>query len=83
MNLGILKLVSSIVVSIGVGSIVNNVVKSTSPIFKSGIVDKVCVWIGGAVIVGMVSDKAIDYADKKIDEGADAIKKVSEFINQE
>jgi uncharacterized membrane protein YeiH len=71
------KTVVGVIVSIGVGAIVNNVVKSTTP-FKVKTVTKICTAIGGFVLASIISDKAVDYSEKIIDKTVDAVKKVTD-----
>lgn len=65
-KLDILKGVTSIVVSIGVGAIVSNVVKATTP---EGVklVTKVCLVVGGAALSGLVGDAVSKYVGDQID----------------
>lgn len=69
------KQVVTIVVSVGVGAIVSNAIKHTSPPDMSTI-KKLCVGAGGLVLGSMVSDKATEYTDQKIDETAEQMKEM-------
>jgi hypothetical protein len=73
-KLEIIKKVGGFIVSMGVGAIVNNAVKATTPIFTHPI-KRVCIAIGTVVLGAMISDKAVQYTEKTIDETAIEIKK--------
>lgn len=70
----IFKQVSSIVVSIGVGAIVGNAIKATTPA-QINTIKKVCIGIGSFVLTSMVSDAVTKYSEAKIDNGVANIKK--------
>lgn len=72
-KLEIVKAATQIVVSVGVGSIVGNAIKFTSPA-STNLIKKVCIGIGSVVLSNMVSDKAVSYSDQKIDEVASIFK---------
>lgn len=61
------------VVSTGVGAIVKNAVKATTPedIKK---LSKLSVWVGTAVVSSMVAEAATKYTKEKIDSGIKAVK---------
>lgn len=67
----------SVVVSVGVGAIVNNAVKSTTPVTTKGLT-KLCVVVGTFVLGSMFSEKATKYTDEKIDEAVNQVKVVVE-----
>ena len=56
-----------VVVTVGVGAIVGNLVKSTTPVDTSKIV-KACIKVGSLVVTGAVGDLAGKYAEEQIDE---------------
>lgn len=60
------KTVGQIVISVGVGAIVGNVIKSTTP-SQIGLIKKVCIGIGSMVLSNMICDKASEYSNEKID----------------
>ena len=62
-----IKAVGNIIVSIGVGGIVGNVIKSTTPA-NMNIVKKICVGVGSMVLSSMVTDKAVEYSTGKMDD---------------
>ncbi len=72
-----LKAAGEIIISVGVGAIVGNVIKSTTPI-GTGPVKKLCILVGSFVLCNMVGDQAIDYTEKKIDE---AVEQVKQMVN--
>lgn len=55
------------IVTVGVGAIVGNLVKSTTPIDTSKII-KACIKVGSLVLTGAVGDIAGKYAETQIDE---------------
>jgi hypothetical protein len=68
-----LKGALSLAVSTGVGAIVNNAVKHTTP-DNVKTLKKICITIGTFALSGMVSDAVCEYTDKKIDETAIQVK---------
>lgn len=67
------KAAGEIVVSIGVGTIVGNAIKSTTPI-DMGPIKKVCVSIGAMILANLASDSTTEYLEKKIDDVVDKVK---------
>jgi len=67
------KLVTEIVVSVGVGSIAANAIKIATPV-SVGLIKKVCVAIGAIVLCNMASTHATNYAEQKIDTTIEQIK---------
>lgn len=80
-KLEIFKGIAELAVSVGVGMIVGNGVRMTTPA-DIHVVKKVFVGIGSMALSGMISDKAADYTSKQIDATAErveeAIKKTKE-----
>lgn len=68
-----IKNVAKVVVSIGVGAVVGNAVKCTTPEDTKGI-GKLVVTLGSLVIANMISDKSADYVEKKIDDTVEEVK---------
>lgn len=66
------KQVVTVVVSAGVGAIVGNAVRHTSPA-DMGLFKKACVGVGSLVLGSMLSDKASEYTDAKIDETVEEV----------
>lgn len=62
----LLKAGSQLVVNVGVGMIVSNVVNSTSKV-NPNVIQKVCVGAGSLVLGSILSDHATDYMDEKFD----------------
>lgn len=71
-KLQLLKAGAQLIVSVGTGSIVGNIINATTPI-NIGLIKKACVSVGGLVIGSMVADKASDYAGQQIDDAIDSI----------
>lgn len=63
------KAVGEMIVSVGVGAIVGNAIKATTP-NNVGRIKKVCITIGGMVLGSMAGDCATKYTGQKIDEAA-------------
>jgi hypothetical protein len=70
-----IKKIGIIVVSVGVGAIVSNTIKSTTP-SSIGTIKKFCIGVGGFVLSSMISDKASRYAEQQIDHTVMEIKKM-------
>lgn len=71
--LAIVKTLASLVVSVGVGAVISNIVKSTTPADVKRLM-KACIGIGSLVLAGMISDAASKYTETKIDETVDMVK---------
>lgn len=71
--INILKGVTTLVVSTGVGAIVKNAVKATTPedIKKFS---KISIVVGSAVVSSMVADNATNYVRDQIDKGVKTFK---------
>ncbi len=74
----VLKTVSMISTSIGVGTIVSNIVKTATAAAEFNPLVKACVAVGTFAISGMISDQASAYMDKQIDSIVDTLKKSSD-----
>lgn len=70
--LGIGKALLGGVVSIGIGNIVGNIVKSTTPA-NLNTFNKVSIQIGAFVLSGAVSARAIEYMNNEIDSVVDQV----------
>lgn len=64
--LGITKTVSDVVVSAGVGAIVGNAIKASTPI-DTKIVSKISIGVGSLVLSSMVGTQAANYTAEQID----------------
>lgn len=56
-----------LVVSFGVGTVVGNLIKSTTPV-DTGKLVKACIKVGGFVLSSAFGELASNYTDKQIDE---------------
>lgn len=77
-KLELFKGATKFVVSVGVGAIVSNAVAFTTPVLAVGVLKKAAIGVGSLVLSAMISDKATDYTDEKIDEIVEEAKKLSE-----
>jgi hypothetical protein len=64
-----------LVVSIGVGAIIGNIVKSTSD-NNANIFTKVCVMAGGTVLSAIVGKIAVNYTETQVNEIVNQFKNV-------
>jgi len=69
----ILKTGVGAIVTIGVGAIIGNAIKSTTPPDVKTIT-KICIGVGAFVLGSMCTDKAVAYVDGAIDEVVEGIK---------
>lgn len=76
-KIDMLKAAGAIVISVGVGAIVGNVIKCTTP-STTGPIKRLCILIGSIVLCNMVGDQAVDYSEKKVDEAVTQIKSMVE-----
>ena len=70
---GLVKAAGSIVISIGIGNIVNNAVKATTPA-AIGQFTKVCIAVGTLAISSVVGDMTTDRIEKGVDGVVNAVK---------
>lgn len=68
-----IKLISNLIITIGVGAIVGNAVKFTTPA-TIGKITKACVGLGTMVLGGLASEACAKYANEAIDEGAEIVR---------
>lgn len=74
---------AQIVVSIGVGVVVGNIVKISSPAGRN-VLKNICVGAAGLVLSDMISNQACNHVETKIDAVADQLKEaVMEAANSE
>lgn len=78
----VFKGATKFVVSIGVGAIVTNAVSFTTPVLAIGMLKRAAIGLGSFVLSSMVSEKATDYTDEKIDEFVEELKKLTEEDSQ-
>lgn len=72
-HLELLKAGVEIIVSVGVGAIVGNAIKATTPSDTKGIA-KLVVALGSLVLTGITSDMAAKYTEKKIDDTVETMR---------
>ena len=82
-KLEMVKAGAQIVVSIGVGVVVGNVVKLSSPAGRN-VLKNICVGAAGLVLSDMISDQACSHVETNIDDVANQLKEaVRETANYE
>jgi hypothetical protein len=69
----LLKTGVSLVVSFGVGTIVGNIIKASTPSDVKKIV-QLCIGAGSLVLTGLAGDAASKYTEGKIDDAVNSIK---------
>lgn len=74
-KLDILKGGTELLVSMGVGAIVGNVIKMTADP-EQGRIKKIATGLGGFVISSMITDKAVVYSNDRIDNIAETVRKL-------
>lgn len=67
---------------IGVGAIVANVVKATNQ-SNTNIFVKICMWVGGLMLAGLVSKKVVQYSDEYVDQIVDDAKNVKNILEEQ
>lgn len=80
--LGIVTAVAEIVVGSGVGTVVGNVIKTTTPKNLSKF-QKLGVMVGSAAITGVLGDLCVDYIENKIGETVEMVeagKQIAETV---
>ena len=65
MSIMLVKAIGEVVVSIGIGAIVKNVVKATTPA-TVGLAKRVCIGVGVLALDFMITDAVMTYAEKTI-----------------
>lgn len=73
--IGLIKFAADIVVSAGVGAVVGNAVKATSPLTMK-LPTQILVGIGSAALSGMAGSKASNYVSEQIDTTTDQLKEL-------
>lgn len=73
--LGIVKGVAELAVSAGVGVVVGNLVKATTP-FDSGRIHKITVAVGGYALGGVLGDLSAKYISSQIDGYAERVNEI-------
>lgn len=64
---------TGLILSVGVGAIVGNLIKSTTPA-NTRYFTKACISMSALVLGDLLSEKAYNHAEKKIDDTAEQIK---------
>lgn len=77
-KLEMIKTGVSWVVAGGIGTIVGNAIKSTTPDEKAGALKKLSIFVGGMVLTSMITDKAVKHVEAKIDSAVAGAKKIVE-----
>jgi len=77
--IGILKTAAELVVSVGVGAVVGNAIKISTPV-DAKILQKVSIGIGAFVLSNMVGDYAAKYTTKNIEDGIAEFKKAKDAV---
>lgn len=77
--INLIKTTAGLVTGLGVGTVVGNLIKSTTPA-NVKILNKILVGVGGFVIGGALSEIASNAVEQRIDEGVEALKKVRENV---
>lgn len=70
------KQIFGLVVTAGVGVIIGNIVKSTTPT-SMNLIKKACAGVGAFVLTDMVGDMAVKYANGEIDEAVSLIEEMA------
>lgn len=76
----IVTTVTDLAVGVGVGTVLTNAVKATTPTGMKPYM-KVFVFVGSAALSGLVGSAASDYTVKQIDDISDSFKEIKENLN--
>lgn len=76
------KQVVTLIVTAGVGAIIGNAIRHTSPPDMS-LIKKAAVGVGSVVLTGMVSDAATDYTENAIDTTVQEVKEMFQSSEEE
>lgn len=79
--LGIFKTVTDLVVATGVGAVVGNLIKTTTPIDVKT-VQRISIAVGGLVLSSMAGDRAAKYATEQIDATVAQVKELKNSIKK-
>lgn len=75
------KQVLTFAVSVGSGAIVANIIAHTSPA-QMNVLKRACVGVGGLALGCMVSDKAVEYTEEKVDELVEFVQTSEEEVEE-
>lgn len=76
-KMDMIKTVGGIIVSVGVGAIIGNAIKCTTP-SNVGTIKRFCIGAGSLVLTSMIGDKAVQYTEDKICKAVQSIKNMVE-----
>lgn len=76
-KLELLKTGIGLVVSVGVGALCKNAISATKIMPKRGLT-RFCALVGAFVLSSMITDKAIEYTEEKIDGAVGGVKEMVE-----
>lgn len=74
------KQIAGVVLTIGMGAIIGNAVKFTTPTSGIGAIKKLCIGAGTLALSSMASDATTKYVESKID---DTVTEVETFFKEE
>ena len=66
---------------IGVGAIVTNVMKATNR-SNTSVFTKICMWVGGMMLAGLIGKKVIQYSDEYVDQIMDGAEEVKDLLEE-
>lgn len=72
-----IKRVGTIIVYVGVGTIVKNIVDSTTP-KSTGKLEKLAIGIGAMALAGALTTRAMNFTEETIDKTADTVENMAE-----
>lgn len=75
------KGIAKLAVGTSVGSVVSKLVKTHVPVTTT--FDQIQVVIGASAIAGIVSDRAVDWADEKFEDTLGFVQKIAKSIEKE
>lgn len=76
---GIARLAAGSVVSTGVGALVGNAIRQSTPADTKKY-RKIAIFVGGFVVSSMVAEAAVNYVNKNIDDGIQQFKDAKEAV---
>ena len=72
-NLEAVKTVTGLVVSLGVGTVVGNILHTTTP-RDAGKIGKALAWVGGVAVESLMAAAATEECDRRIDDIANGVR---------
>jgi hypothetical protein len=70
-----------LVITVGVGAIVGNAIKATTP-SNVKIITKICIGVSSLILSSMIGDFVSDYTEKQIDKGIEFVKGVEKTVEE-